>query len=93
MVSEKAKLPSQEKPWLRLFSEEAKKSEFPKDTIYNVIKGLSSSRLNNYAIDYYGNELTYRQFMEEVDIAAGSLESLGVKTGDVVACNSATIRK
>ncbi|MGN1478184.1 MAG: class I adenylate-forming enzyme family protein [Acutalibacteraceae bacterium] len=91
MVSEKTKLPSQEKPWLRLFPEEAKKSEFPKDTIYNVIKGLSSSRLNNYAIDYYGNELTYGQFMEEVDIAAGALESLGVKSGDIIACNSATI--
>ena len=91
MVSEKIRKPSIEKPWLKLFSEEAKKSEFPKDTIYNVIKGLSSSRLNNYAIDYYGNELTYRQFMEEVDIAAGSLESLGVKSGDIIACNSATI--
>ena len=29
--------------------------------------------------------------MEEVDIAAGALESLGVKSGDIIACNSATI--
>ena len=77
MVSEKAKLPSQEKPWLRLFSEEAKKSEFPKDTIYNVIKGLSSSRLNNYAIDYYGNELLTDSLWKKSTLLQAIWKALG----------------
>lgn len=91
MTKETIGKPSVEKPWLKLFTDEDIKSEFPKDTIYNVVKNNSKEWIDSYALNYFGNKISFRKFFEEVDMAAAAMEALGVKCGDIVACNSATI--
>lgn len=91
MTEETTRKPSVEKPWLKLFTDEDIKSEFPKDTIYNVVKNNSKEWIDSYALNYFGNKISFRKFFEEVDMAAAAMEALGVKCGDIVACNSVTI--
>ena len=84
-------IPSVEKPWLQFFSEEAKQSEMMHDTIYNVLNICNKGFEENYAINYFGRRITYGKLLKDIDVAAAAYESLGVKKGDIVAINSATI--
>lgn len=82
--------PSVAKPWLQFFSKEAIASNPPKDTIYNVIKEANKEHLDNYALNYFGKRITYRQLFERVEVTAAAFESLGVKKGDTVVCSTVT---
>ena len=83
--------PSEQKPWLKFFTEEAINAETPKDTIYNVIKERNKNFLGNYALNYFGNRITYGKMFKEIDKAAAAFQNLGIKKGDVVVCSTVTI--
>ncbi len=83
--------PSVAKPWLQFFTKEAIASEVPKATIYDVIKEANKEHLDNYALNYFGKRITYKQLFERVEVTAAAFESLGVKKGDTVVCCTVTI--
>lgn len=85
------KLPSQEKPWLKFFSEEAINATPPKKTIYSYMREKNEGFEKNTAINFFGNMISYGEFLGTVDGCAASFAALGVGKGDVVACCSATI--
>lgn len=85
------RLPSQEKPWLKFFSEEAINATLPKKTIYSYMREKNEGFEKNTAINFFGNKISYGEFLGTVDSCAASFAALGVGKGDVVACCSATI--
>ena len=76
--------PSIDKPWLACYDEQAIKREISKKSILEFIKERNSDKLNNIAINYYGNEINFETFFKKIDNAAKSFQKLGVKKGDVV---------
>ncbi len=84
------RLPSQEKPWMQFFSEEAQKAEVPKETIYEAIVRRNKGFEDNIAINYFDRKITYRELIDRSNNAAAAFASLGVKKGDIVACATVT---
>ncbi len=88
------RLPSVEKPWLndrRNFSEKALKTDFAKDTIYNVVRNNNANNPDITAINFFGRKITYGKLLDTIDKAACAFEKAGVKKGDVVPVCCATI--
>ncbi|MDO4816171.1 MAG: class I adenylate-forming enzyme family protein [Bacillota bacterium] len=89
-VTQKLK-PSQQKPWLQFYSEEAKKSALPEKTIYSYMRENNEGFEQNTAINYFDNKISYGELIATADNCAASFAQLGIKKGDIVACCSATI--
>lgn len=73
-----------DKPWLKYYSEEAINEPLPECTMYEYIGKRNQDNLKRTAINYYGTNMTYGQFFDRVSKVASALESIGVKTGDMV---------
>ena len=83
--------PSQEKPWLKYFSEEARQVEFPKHTLYSYLKEANKDRMDIPALHYYGRNITFRKLIQDVDECANAFAAAGVKAGDVVSFLSVSV--
>lgn len=53
---------------------------------YQVITERSQNHLDKDALFYRGAHITYRQMIDQADLAAGALASLGIKKGDRIFC-------
>lgn len=73
-----------DKPWLKYYSDEAINAPLPECTMYEYIWKRNQDNLKRTAINYYGTNMTYGQFFDKVSKVASALESIGVKTGDMV---------
>lgn len=81
--------PSIDKPWLKYYSQEALNTYPDECTIYRNIYNRNKDYINNTAINYYGNLITYGVLFKKVEVVAKALKSNGVKKGDCVAlCTS-----
>ena len=76
--------PSIDRPWLKFYTEEAIKMPLPECTIYERITNCNADNLDRIALNYYGNNYTYKAFFETIDQAASALEGLGVRQNDIV---------
>lgn len=76
--------PSIDKPWLKYYSEEAINAPLPEGTIYERIKDCNTDNLDRVALNYYGNNITYKAFFALIERVASSLENIGVKEHDMV---------
>ena len=76
--------PSIDRPWLKFYTEEAIKTPLPECTIYERITNCNADNLGKIALNYYGNNYTYKAFFEAIDQAASALEGLGVRQNDIV---------
>lgn len=76
--------PSIDKPWLKYYSDEAIKTPLPECTIYERIINCNADNLDRVALNYYGNNITYKAFFKAIEQAASALEGLGVKQNDIV---------
>lgn len=81
---------SVEKPWLKHFSEEARKAVIPKETIYTRIRKVNAGHDRDIALNYFDNRISYGKMFRNIDATAAALEQVGVKVGDVVSLCSAT---
>ena len=63
MRAEQTGFPSIDKPWLKYYSEEAINAELPECTILQYIKDKNLKNLSSIALNYFGNEITYRKFL------------------------------
>ena len=70
-------------PWYKYY-DKGGKLEYPKLTIYQLIEKTCNAYPNNYAFEYYGNRITYKEFLIRIKKTASSLIELGVKEGDRV---------
>ena len=76
--------PSQDKPWLKYYSEEAVKAPLPNYTMYEYIYKQNQDNLKRIAMNYYGADTTYEKMFERIDQMAGCLQAAGISEGEIV---------
>ena len=91
MITETKLKPSQQKPWMQFFSEEAQKAVLPEESIYEHIYKINDQHRSDIAIHYFKNKITYGKLLDDIDQAAAAFADLGVKKGDIVTFCSITI--
>ena len=87
-MSEEKKMtgyPSIDKPWLKFYSEEAINTPLPKCTIYEYLYENNKDHLDDKAINYYGNKISYGELFKNINILANTFIRKGVQCGDSVA--------
>ena len=70
-------------PWYKYY-DKGGKIDYPKLSIYELIEKTCEAYPNNYAFEYFGNKITYKEFLFRIKKTASSLLELGVKEGDRV---------
>ena len=81
---------SQEKVWMKYYSEDVRSAEFPKMKAYTLLKEANKHRLHSTAIYYYGTKISAKRLIERVDECANAFAALGVQRGDTVSLVSAS---
>lgn len=76
--------PSIDKPWLADYTKEDILSDIKPRRIYEEFKENCLKYSNLIAAEYFGNKITYKEFLENTDVVADSLVKDGVKKGDRV---------
>jgi len=85
MINIKRKKINDNKPWINYYDEGVPKSfDYPDLMLWEMIEKSSLKYPTNHAYEYYGTKVTFRKFMYEIEEAARSLKSIGVKENDVV---------
>ena len=81
---------SQERPWMKYFTEEDKKAKFPRMKVYSYFKEVNKNRPHQTALYYYGTKISVKKMIEKIDEVADALDAIGVKKGDTVSLLSAS---
>lgn len=76
--------PSIDKPWLKYYSEEDKNAVYQEMTMYQMFYNSCKEHLEEYCIEYYGNKISYKEFVKNVGKTVMSLDEMGIKKGDIV---------
>lgn len=74
---------TKKEPWYKYYGD-TKKINYPDLSIYELIEKTSESYPFNYAYEYYGKKVNYKDFIIKIKKTASSLYELGVKEGDRV---------
>lgn len=73
-----------DKIWLKHYTEEQILYELPHMSIYEYLYNSNKNDLNNIALNYFGNKMTYNQLFKKIDLCACAFLENGVKKGDIV---------
>ena len=76
--------PTQEKPWMQFFSEEARAAELPKESMYQHMERINRDHRDSIATHYFKNQITYGELLDSIEQTAAAFAELGVKKGDIV---------
>lgn len=76
--------PSVDKPWLKYYSEDAINASLPECTVLDYLYSCNKEHLNDCALNYYGNKITFRKLFQMIEQVAKSFLSIGVREGDIV---------
>ncbi len=69
---------------LHFYDEETKKIEFSNKTIYEYLKNEVGENLDLFALNYFGNRITYGEMFRKINLLAKALRFYDLKKGDVV---------
>lgn len=75
---------SVEKPWLQYYSDEQMNFETPKMTVYEYLYENNKDHLNDIAMEYFGNKISYKKLFCMIDAAASNFIKLNVKKNEIV---------
>ena len=73
-----------DKPWLKYYDETALNIDIPNITAYDFLLMQNKNNMNYYALNFYGNRITYKDLFQMISNTAKSFMTLGVKEGDTV---------
>lgn len=76
--------PSIDKPWMKYYSVNPEKIPLPEMTLYRNVWENNREHLEDVALNYFGNRITYRTLFERVDACAKALTAFGVGNGDCI---------
>ncbi len=68
-------------PWYKYYGDRSN-IKYPQLTIFELINRTAESYPFNYAYEYYGKKVTYREFIMKIKKCASALVELGVREGD-----------
>ena len=75
--------PSIDKPWLKYYSEEAIQIPLPECSIFEYLWENNKNHLDNIALVYFGNHITYRELFQRIDETARAFAAHGLGPGMV----------
>lgn len=82
LLTDRTGYPSIDKPWGKYFG--ILPEEYPTETMYEYLLKCRHSDVNQKAIIYFGNQITYGWIFDEIDKIAKCLVASGVKKRDAV---------
>lgn len=91
MVETKKLSVSEERVWMKYYSEEARNAQLPKMKAFDYVLECNKDRLEEPALHYYGANISFHELRRRVDSCARAFAGLGVKQGDVVSFLSASV--
>ncbi len=71
-------------PWAKYYNNGELKIDIPEGSVYDVLKNNSMDYLDGHAINYLGKNITYRDFLRQIDICSRAFRSQGIRPNDVV---------
>ena len=76
--------PSIDRPWLKYYTEEQRSFKIPNSTCYDVLYNHNKDHLDDIAIVYFGNKISYRKLFYNIEKTVKAFQKIGVKKGDIV---------
>lgn len=76
--------PCIDKVWLKNYENAFLKTSLENKTIYEYMYDKSSKYIDNTAVSYFGNEISYGELYDKIDMASKGLASIGVSDNDRV---------
>lgn len=80
----KTGLASKDKPWLKFYPEESLHDKINEYTLYQQLKIANQDNLDEIALSYQDEKITFAELFQNIDRVSLALLSLGVSKGDVV---------
>ncbi len=71
-------------PWDKFYPKDKKTVPVPDKSLFQYIYDCNVNRMNNIAINYFNNTMTYSELFREIDLCARAFRSQGIRQGDVV---------
>ncbi|MBR1860246.1 MAG: AMP-binding protein [Lachnospiraceae bacterium] len=84
MIDRQTGYPSVDKPWLKYYTEEQINTPLPDCSLYEYLWECNKEHLNDFALNYFGNKITYRRLFSLIDEAARAFTAIGVKEKEIV---------
>lgn len=75
---------SKDMPWMKFYPKDAYKDKINELTLYQQIKIANKDNLDEIALSYNKEKISFKDLFSNIDRVAGALKSIGVKKGDVV---------
>src|SRR4051794_9554088 len=78
---------SDERPWVASYPSDVPRSiaPFPSESVFGLLGSAAERFPDRPAIAWFGNHLSYRELLHEVELCSAMLAGLGVRKGDRVA--------
>ena len=71
-------------PWLRYYDTTPAYLDYPKKTIYEMVRATADKYPKNVAYEFMGKKTTFAEFMERIDRTAKAYLAMGIGKGDRV---------
>lgn len=84
-------IPNIDKPWLKHYDEELITFNLPEKNVYEFVLDANQDNMDNTALEFYGNKITYREFFKKIAETEKAFRKLGIQKGDVVSFCAPTI--
>ena len=73
-----------DKPWLQYYSDEEISFSPVNMTIYNYLYENNKMHLNDIALEYFGNKITYKELFRMIDTATANFLNFGIRKNEIV---------
>ena len=73
-----------EHPWFKYYKGVREHINYPDVSMYELVKRCADKYPGNIAYTYFGNKVTYKSYIKNIDETAKAFVRLGVVKGDVV---------
>lgn len=83
--------PSVDKPWMKYYTEKEIHAPLPECTIYDFLWESNKEHMDDVAMVYSNQKITYRKLFESINKTAAALSAIGVKSGDIVIMVTVTV--
>lgn len=81
----------QNAPWQKYYQKKHMNIELSNESIYQYLKRHALKYKKNIAIEYFGTNITYNEFLHKINACAKAFKNQGIRKGDVVSILSANI--
>ena len=71
-------------PWDKFYDKDKRTIQVPNMSVYEYLRDCNKDNLDSIAINYFNKKMTYRSFLNEINVCARALRSQGIREGDVV---------